>query len=161
MIYLLQPVSNKRFSYIPDDLRYIHTHFIGKAMADDWELPPVTVNGKSYKVSDFVGWMLRAPIISERARSALANICDGLVEFLRWYDIKKKPYYAMNVLSFDQSMPIHKRDAMSKIYVDERFGAVLRDHNLTGVALANTDDSITMRKILLGEDLNLFPGLLG
>ena len=99
MKYELSPQSTRRYSFIPDDLRYFNSHFICKPMTSFWVLPPVTPYGTSYKAADFVVWMLVAPVVSQKAKDALGEICLGLVEFLPFYPIKGKPYFAVNVLN--------------------------------------------------------------
>jgi len=160
MRYELCPQSKQRLSFIPDDLRYFNDRFIGEPMSEGWTIPTVSTAGTSYKAADFVLWMLCAPVVSLRVREALANICMGLVEFLPFHTISKSPYFAMNVLSRDTLMPIYKTSPNSVVYVDERFGAIVRNNGLTGLALADPENDIG-RRIVRGESLHDFPGLLG
>ncbi|MGZ3173512.1 MAG: hypothetical protein ACXWJC_10835 [Croceibacterium sp.] len=160
MKFELAPQLNRRFSFIPDDLRYFKTHFVCEPMAYSWELPPVTPDGTSYKAADFVLWMIRAPVISERAKDALSNLCAGLVEFLPFHPIKGRPYFAVNMLNRDDRQPIYKTDPESVAFVDERFGAVVRDFKLSGVALADPANDIN-RRVVRGQSLHDFPGLVG
>jgi hypothetical protein len=160
MRYELCPLGKRRFAFIPDKLSYFGTHFQCEPMADGWNIPLVTLSGTSYKAADFVHWMLCAPVISERAQEALKELCEGLVEFLPFHAIKGVPYYAVNVLNRDYRQPIFKEDADSVPLVDERIGEVIRDHRLTGVALADPANNIG-RRIVRGESLHDFPGLVG
>ncbi len=129
-------------------------------MKESWVPPAVSVSGKSYKVADFVLWMLRAPVISLKARDAISDLCGGLVEFLPFHEIKQAPYFAVNVLSRDVLQPIYKTTPDSVVFVDERFGDAVRDNGLTGVALADPANSIG-RRIVWGESIHDFPGLVG
>jgi hypothetical protein len=160
MKYELAPQSKRRFRFLVDDLRYFNAHFTCEPMIDSWELPPVTPHGSSYKAADVVSWMLRAPVVSERAKEALSGICTDLVEFLPFHSVKKKRYFAVNVLNRDDRQPIYKSDPESVVFVDERFGAVVRDHGLSGVALADPTIDIG-RRIVRGQSLHDFPGLVG
>ena len=129
-------------------------------MAGSWELPPVTPHGVSYKAADFVLWMLRAPVVSERARAALESPLEGLVEFLPFHSVRRAPYYAVNVLARDDRAAIFKDDPKGVVLVDERVGEVIREHSLTGAALADPSNAIGGR-IVRGESLHDYPGLLG
>ena len=160
MKYELVIGTKGRVSFVPDDLRYFNDHFICERMAYDWEIPPAKMIGKSGKTADFVSWMLRAPVISEKARKCLAETCGELVEFLPFHSIKNQKYYVMNVLNRDMSRPVFKTDKSSVVYVDEIFGSIIRDNFLTGVHLADPDSDIG-RKIVRGESVNCFPGILG
>jgi hypothetical protein len=100
-IWLLQTESNKYMSlvgYAGDSSHYWGTHFIGQPMSESWPLPPLKVLGKSKKLPDFVGWMLRVPVVSQRAMESLKPVVTDNVQFLRFHDLRGKPYYAMNVL---------------------------------------------------------------
>jgi hypothetical protein len=160
MKYKLVPQSRRRFSFIPHDLSYFHSHFICEPMSDCWHLPPVMRHGTSYRAADFVLWMLRAPVVSERAKDALSQLCADLVEFLPFHPIKGAAYFTVNVLSRDDRHPICKTDPGSVVFVDERFGAIVRDYGLSGVALADPSIEIGPR-VIRGESLHDFPGLVG
>jgi hypothetical protein len=160
MRYELVPQSERRFRFIPSDLSYFHCHFICEAMAHAWELPSVTLDGTSYKATDFVSWMLRAPVVSEKAKNAMAGICEGLVEFLPFHPVKGRAYWAVNVLNRDPQQPIYKHAAHSVVFVDGRFGATIREQCLDGVALADPSNDIT-RRVVRGQSLHDFPGLIG
>ena len=129
-------------------------------MAMAWAIPPAKPYGKSYKAADFVAWALRAPIVSKRAKYALEGICTDLVEFLPFHEIKGDPYFAINVLNLNPNAPIHKPKPQGVPLVDERFAVIIRDCGLSGVALADPRNSIG-RRIVRGESLHDFPGLVG
>jgi len=76
-------------------------NFSGHVMPDDWTLPPLVILGKSKKLGDFVGWTLDVPVVSERAKSVLQSLVGEDVQFLRFHDLRGKPYYAMNVLRIE------------------------------------------------------------
>jgi hypothetical protein len=160
MKYELVIVSNKRISFSPIDLTYFRYNFICESLRNKWTIPPVTVLGKSYKAADFVLWMQRAPVISEKAKDALSDICGDLVEFLPFHAIKGKSYFVLNVLNMKDSEVIFKKSPNSVIFVTEEFGDILIDKSLTGAVLADPDDDID-RKMLRGESVNAYPGLLG
>jgi hypothetical protein len=160
MVYELVIMTNGRISFVPEDLRYFDNHFVCKSMADYWEIPPAKIIGTSGKMPDFVSWMLRAPVISERARDNLANICDGLVEFLPFHNVKNRKNFAVNVLNLDSGREIFKKFPSSAVFVRKGFGEVVRDNGLTGVELADPNDDIG-KKIVRGEHVNCFPGVVG
>jgi hypothetical protein len=88
--------------YIPDN-DYWMRNFGGRLMQADWELPPLDIHGKSKKLGDFVGWSLQAPIVSERARDVLEPIVGDAVQFVRFHELRGKPYYGINVLRVERS----------------------------------------------------------
>jgi hypothetical protein len=96
-IWKLVGGGNRYIGLIPHELAYFQTHFIGRPMPIDWVPPPVTISGKSKKLSDFVIWMLTAPVVSEKARIALESAFNDYVQFLPFHHIKDKPYFVMNV----------------------------------------------------------------
>lgn len=163
MIFRLIVRSKKRFGFIPDDdLRYFNNHFICKPMLENWEIPVARPHGTSYEKCDFVSWMRCAPVISEKAKAIMEEKFQNFIEILPFYQIKKRKYYALNVLSTDKKDPIFKMtcNPFEDIFVSEQFGAVLVDNNLSGVEMVSLDVDLD-RKIVLGESANSFPGLLG
>src|SRR6266498_5463530 len=90
------------------NIPYFRTHFIGNPMAQSWRSPPITVLNKSKKVLDFTSWMLSAPAVSERAKSALGNCVGGQAEFLPLIRVKGVQIYAMNVLNTVDCLDIAK-----------------------------------------------------
>lgn len=109
--------GDKRFAFIPCDLRYFRTHFVCQPMLEMWCPPPVHKQGTSYEAADFVSWMLRAPVVSARAKDALGPICGSLVEFLPFHAIKGSAIWAINVLSRDPRAPIFKTQMDSVVSV--------------------------------------------
>lgn len=68
-------------------------------MAGDWQAPTVTVTGKSKRLRDFMTWIPKVPVCSERAKSCLQKTVDSCVEFLPLVKIKGIQYHAMNTLT--------------------------------------------------------------
>lgn len=105
-IWLLRAGNDKKYmglvGYIRDH-SYWDRYFHAQPMPDDWALPPLQVLGKSKKLGDFVGWMLQAPIVSERAYALLQSVVGNDVQFVRFHDLRGKPYYGMNVLRVEKS----------------------------------------------------------
>jgi hypothetical protein len=90
-------------SLAPNDLKFFRSHVIGQPISH-WSVPPLRVTGKSKKLGDFVSWMLTAPVISSRGRSALEPILSGLVEFLPLIELKGKEFFAMNVIALETNV---------------------------------------------------------
>jgi hypothetical protein len=160
MKYELVIRSTRRPSFVPHDLRYFDDHFICQSMANSWEIPPAEILGRSYKPADFVLWMNRAPIVSEKAKIALSSPCGELVEFLPFHSLYGKKFFAVNVLNMDRNLLIYKKDPKSAVFACERFGTIVRDNLLSGLEMADPTEDID-RKILNGESVNAFPGLVG
>lgn len=117
--------------YAGPDARYWATHFVGTRMSEDWQLPPLELLGKSKKLGDFVGWMLNVPIVSERARAVFEPLVGDDVQFLRFHDLRGKPYYAMNVLRMedymDDALSAGQRGTNGKLFTYHRY---VFKHNL-------------------------------
>lgn len=96
-IYRLLTDSDKGL-VLRSDLEYFQTHFVGQPLATGWHPPPVEVLNKSKPVRDFVSWMLAAPVLSERAVTALRPLISPYVEVLPLIEVKRKQLYAINVL---------------------------------------------------------------
>lgn len=84
---------------IDTDLDYFDDHFVGRPMAEDWRAPAVELRNKSLPAQDFVSWMLAAPVISDRARQVLEPVLGGACEILPLLSIKRRPYFAVNVVA--------------------------------------------------------------
>ena len=97
-IWSLRSADKGNLSLIPHDLDYFQNHFVGKAMTEQWNPPPVKISGKSLRLRDFVSWMVQAPVISERAKVSLQPVLGEHVEFLPLLKLRGIPYYAVNVL---------------------------------------------------------------
>ena len=97
-VWELATESNKDV-VIRTDLRYFRTHFVGKSMADTWEVPELDIQGKRKRLRDFVSWESSAPVISERAVEALRPLLEPHVEFLPLVKLRRKQLYAVNVLT--------------------------------------------------------------
>ena len=110
-VWMLLARGNKNLSVSPVDLRFFNDKFIGKLMSENIEYPPLEIFGKSKKLRDFVGWMDKAPLVSERAKRLIENLCQDAVQFIKFYDIKGKPYYVMNVVSVVDALDLKKCDA--------------------------------------------------
>ena len=96
-VWRLAFCSNKTFSLNPHDLASFRKYFIGKRLPKNWKPPPVEILGKSYKPKDFVGWMLSAPVVSERAKDLLLPLVSDFAEFRFLLEFKRKRFFCMNV----------------------------------------------------------------
>jgi hypothetical protein len=106
-IWRVESCSNKYLSvYSPQKkLSYFDTNFIGKPMLADWVLPEIELRSKSKKAADFVSWSVDGSfMVSAKAKLVLEPVLNEYVEFLRFHDIKGKPYYAVNVLQVEPNL---------------------------------------------------------
>lgn len=139
-IWQIEMLSNGYLSLIPHDLTYFNCHFIGVKLSSEWIPPPTKIAGKSLKVRDMVSWMSKAPVISERMKVLLQDLCGESVQFLKFHDLKSKPYYVMNVLAVvediidvENSEPRYVRDTIPrKIYT---FGRYVFNTNVANIKL--------------------------
>lgn len=102
--------SDKNLSLRPGNLDYFQSHFMGKKLPDSWSFKDIEIDGKSYPVRDFVGWMLQAPVFSERAKECLYPLISPHVQFLYMATIKKKKLYAVNVLQLEDCLDLDKSE---------------------------------------------------
>jgi len=106
-IWLLRSGSSKKYMYLQGYIRdhtFWEHNFHARRMPEDWTLPPLEVLGKSKKLGDSVGWMLGAPIVSERARMVLEPIVGSDVQFVRFHALRGEPYFGMNVLHVERDL---------------------------------------------------------
>jgi hypothetical protein len=83
------------------DYVYLDKNFAGKPMPEDWDRPRLEVLGKTKKLGDCVGWILQSAVVSERARQVFESLVGDDVQFVRFHDLRGKPYFAMNVLRIE------------------------------------------------------------
>lgn len=72
--------------------------FTGRRLPDDWQPPPHTVERKSAKLADALGYETSFPLFSERAANLLGAAAPDCAEFRHFTEVRGKPYYLMNVL---------------------------------------------------------------
>jgi len=126
-IWRLACCCDKAFGLQPTDLYYFNEYFRGKPLPADWTPPAYKIRGTSYKINDFISWMLSAPVVSEKARDALLPVVDGFAEFRPMGVFRKTPYFVMNVyftadcLDFEFSEILYAPDEPRKILDIERF----------------------------------------
>lgn len=94
-VWRLACCSDKAFGLQPYDLYYFNEYFRGNPLPVDWAPPPYKTKGTSYKIKDFISWMLSAPVVSEKARDTLLPVVEGFAEFKAMGVFLKKPYYVM------------------------------------------------------------------
>lgn len=84
---------------IRTELAYFQNHFVAQPIIRDWKPPEIRIVGKSRRVRDFVSWMNSVPVISEAAKNALDPLIGDHCEILPLIELKKKHYFAVNVLT--------------------------------------------------------------
>lgn len=176
--------ANEYCSFIPQNLRFFDNRFNCKPLGDDWSIPPAEIEGRSKPLADFVSWMSMAPVVSERARDLIEDLAGNDVEFLRFHELKGKPYFVMNVLRCENYLdkeksvfaefherfifkadlpgdlpPIFKCPGRwSEIFVTAEFAEMIVANRLRGAALADPAET-TMPLILANAEINRYPGL--
>lgn len=105
-VWIFRSADSRNLALIPHNLDYFQTRFVCKPMKHDWEPPPVTIDGKSHRLRDFVSWMAKAPVVSERAKDAMENLLGPNVEFLPLIELRGKQYFAINVLKLVDCLDI-------------------------------------------------------
>jgi len=79
-------------------LDFFGDHFVGRPMAAAWTPPTISARGGRRRTPDFVSWMLSAPVISGRAKEALAALLAPHAEILPLPAIHGHELHAVNVL---------------------------------------------------------------
>lgn len=96
--YMLHGRTDKSCVLRPLDVDYFQDHFTGRKMASGWKPENFEVAKKSLPVRDCIPWFLGAPVFSEKACEALAELLGDSVEFLPLTRAKSKELFAVNVL---------------------------------------------------------------
>lgn len=120
-IYRLFTDCNKDLG-LRTDLDYFQSHFIGKPMAANWKPPAVRILGKSKRLRDFVAWMLKAPVISEKAKNALQPLIAPHAEILPLIELRGKMFFAVNVTTLVACLDKEKSDIL---YAPDEPGRIL------------------------------------
>ena len=129
--------------------------------------------------------MARSPVVSARARSLIENLVGRDVEFLPFHELKKKPYFVMNVLRCEDYLDMEKSDfavfqesfkfkadlpsvlppvfkcpgRWAEIFVTAEFAEMLVTNKLRGAELADPAEP-TMPLILAKAAINRYPGVI-
>lgn len=109
--WLLAIGGKNNLGLIPHNLDWFKYKFECQPMLEEWNAPTFEISGKSKKLRDFVSWVSRAPLVSERAMQAIRKLCGQDIEFLPFHSIKGKPYWVMNVLRLEDIVDLNKCNA--------------------------------------------------
>lgn len=177
-------VRDNYCGFIPHDLRFFYDRFRCQSLAESWERPPATIDGKSKPLPDFAGWVTSAPLVSERAADLINDLAADDVELLPFHPLKGKPYWVMNVLRCEdfidgnrsnfeianerfifreelpsQLPPIFKcPEWMGDVFVSKQFAEMIVANKLRGAALADPGEP-TFPLILSRSEINRYPGV--
>ncbi len=110
------------------DIEYFQDHFVAKPLADQWKPPPMRIQNKSRPVRDFVSWMMSAPVISEKACGSLEHLFSGHCEILPLIELRRKLYYAVNVLTTVNCLDEEKSDILYAIDDPSHILSISRYH---------------------------------
>lgn len=110
-LYVFSPASDNSIC-LQTSLKYFEDRFVCEPMRDNWCPPVLSVSNTSKKPKDFVGFDLRAPVVSAKGMERLQSIIGQLVEFLPLIDIKNTMYYAINVLALSDCLDYEKSDIL-------------------------------------------------
>jgi hypothetical protein len=184
-IWLLFLNSNNYRHFIPHDLSWFVNRFECKPLRGSWEMPPAKTLHKSKPAKDFIGWMNRAPVVSQRTRELIHQLVGDDVEFLPFHELNGKPYFVMNVLRCEdfldeersghtpsegpfifrnslpaQIPPIFKcAGHWDSIFVTSAFGELMVAHKLRGAALG--DPAVPVFPLIVTKQpVNRYPGLI-
>jgi hypothetical protein len=133
--WIFKAEANRRLT-LRTQIDYFQEHFVGKAMDSSWTPPPIRIEGKSLPVRDFVSWMMSAPVISEKARGVLQPLLIEHCEILPLIELRRKMYYAINVLTMVDCLDEEKSDILyapdDPEYVLSISRFILRENKIPG-----------------------------
>jgi hypothetical protein len=144
---------------------YWRNHFNGDLLPDDWTAPEHWIRGLSYSLSDCVSWT--KPLLSERAVAVFQSLASDCAEFRFFANIKKKPYFALNVIATAPALtsqdlpPLFqlRGQVLSPVFCTEIIPKAVVESGLTGFCFRDPlRDEI--RNLFLGNDTNIYPGVL-
>lgn len=185
-IWRLHLEADKYRCFVPHDLQFFAKRFECEPLQGSWEVPPAKILGKSKPAKDFVSWMNRAPVVSQRTQGLVHDLAGEDVEFLPFHELDGKPYFAMNVLRCEDYLDregsdlthfvrerfVFQRDLPEGIppifkcpgqwdciFVTSAFGELMVAHKLRGAALADPAEPL-MPLILAKRSANRYPGLI-
>jgi hypothetical protein len=184
-VWLLHLEADSYRSFIPHDLSFFEKRFECKPLRGSWEIPPANVLGRSKPAKDFISWMNKAPVVSQRTRELVHNLVDEDVEFLPFHELDGKPYSVMNVLRCEDYLDMERSDLTqfrerfvfggklpdrippifkcpgqwNYVFVTSAFGELMVTHKLRGAALADPTEPL-MPLILAKRSINRYPGLI-
>lgn len=102
-IWRLVVAADRHIGLTPSSLTYFQANFIGSRLLPDWRAPEFLFTNKSKPWADFLSWMIAAPVVSEKAVKAFSAF-SNVVEFLPLFELRKKKYYAMNVVAVERNI---------------------------------------------------------
>ncbi len=101
--------------------------FSGHSMARTWTPPPeLKICNKSFRNPDFLSFSICAPAVSQKAKDALELLIGQDCEFLPLVTVKKKHYYALNVLKVIDCLDLKKSEIQYGCPDSTRIGYVQR-----------------------------------
>lgn len=184
-IWRLHLEADRYRSFNPHDLQFFADRFQCKPLQGSWEIPPAKVLGKSKPAKDFISWMEKAPVVSQRTRELVHNLAGEDVEFLVFHELDGRPYFVMNVLRCKDYLDARRSDLTQfrerfifredlpesmppmfkcpgqwdSVFVTSAFGELMVTHKLRGAALADPAEPL-MPLILAKQPVNRYPGLV-
>ncbi len=89
---------------------YFQHNFNRKPLGEGWISPPINIINKNRRVRDFVSFSLSVPVISVKAKFALASAIEKQCEIVPLLELKGVQYYAINVLNVIDCFDIENAD---------------------------------------------------
>jgi len=108
-VWIFKPEANRRLA-IRTDIEYFQDISLRNLSRISGNPPLIKVLNKSLPVRDFVSWMMSALVISEKACGALEHLFSGHCEILPLIELRRKLYYAVNVLTTVNCLDEEKPD---------------------------------------------------
>lgn len=105
-------VASDRSIVLRARLSWIEQHFDGKSLKDYWQPPLLMLLNKAKPLKDFIAFDLKAPVVSDRARVALAPLIGPYCECLPLINIEGIDYYAVNTLTVCDCVDLARSDIL-------------------------------------------------
>lgn len=100
-IYIMTARSEGHPYVLPKEVLpagYHSQNFTGRELPVDWAPPLHTVQRRSAKLADAIGYQTSFPLFSKKAVELLRVAAPGCAEFRLFTEVKGEPYFLMNVL---------------------------------------------------------------
>lgn len=125
-IWRLESNSKNWLSVSTLSILSLDGQFEGERLPENWIPPPFQILGKSKKVPDYIGWVLNAPLVTERFANTVRHWESEYIQLLPFDTIKKKKVYAMNVIKIQKNILDFDKSEISYLGEDKKSPSVKR-----------------------------------
>ena len=85
-------------------------YFKGDKLPDEWIAKGIEIKRKNRPLLDFIGWMQRAPAITDYTKKILEQYISKFVQFVYITSLKRKKIFALNVIQSIDCLDLYKSE---------------------------------------------------